>query len=268
MRRSFRRGPFVGTPRVVLACTAALLLFLAPDAHGLAGGTQRWATSQNGAGVAFAIATSPDGSMVFVTGAGAPDSAEPVTTAAYSASSGAVRWVARCSCGGESIAVSPDGSTVFVTGASWGVTNGYANFATAAYAASTGAPIWVKDYRDAARAGDLATSLALSPDGSMLFVTGTSGQRRYVTVAYRADSGGRRWVRHYVIGAHAFLLAEFPPPSIAVNPDGSRLYVTGTGPTRSGSFGYLTSPISQPQVTSRGHGTTHAGTGHGSHPSR
>jgi hypothetical protein len=83
--------------------------------------------------------------------------------------------------------VSPDGSTVLVTGASPGAHSNY-DFGTVAYAASTGAQLWVARYNGSANGFDAAEALAISPDGSAVFVTGESygsmGIYDMATVAY------------------------------------------------------------------------------------
>ena len=86
------------------------------------------------------------------------------------------------------LGVRPDGSQVFVTGASFGST-GY-DYATVAYDGTNGAELWVRR-SDPATYGDLATSLGVSPDGSAVFVTGTSfgstGRLDYLTIAYSVE---------------------------------------------------------------------------------
>src|SRR5438477_501332 len=93
-----------------------------------------------------------------------------------------------------SAAASPDGSKVFVTGQSTGTASGY-DYATVAYAASTGAELWAKRYNGPGNGDDLANSVAASPDGSKVFVTGQSagaaahGGSDYATIVYDASSG-------------------------------------------------------------------------------
>lgn len=88
-----------------------------------------------------------------------------------------------------SLDVSPDGTKVFVTGYSYG-SSGYADYATLAYDASTGATLWIRRYDGPAKNQDVAYSLAVSLDGTNVFVTGysvrsTSGHD-YATLAYAA----------------------------------------------------------------------------------
>ena len=97
-----------------------------------------------------------------------------------------------------------------------------------------GTQLWVARY-DAPKGNDLlAASLTVSPDGSQVFVTGdtssaaTPGQH-VVTVAYDAATGARVWVaRYYGLGASR-------ATSVAVSPDGAKVFVTGTTAVPSGS---------------------------------
>jgi hypothetical protein len=91
--------------------------------------------------VGIAIAASPDGSKVFVTGiTTAKSGTGEIGTAAYDATTGALLWIGSYSplgfSGiGRSITVSPDESKVFTTGAIWpGTDNNNPNtMVTAAY---------------------------------------------------------------------------------------------------------------------------------------
>jgi DNA-binding beta-propeller fold protein YncE len=87
------------------------------------------------------------------------------------------------------MAVSPVGGTVYVTGDSTGIRSG-ADYATVAYNAATGAQRWVQRYNGPANGGDYARSVAVSPGGGTVYVTGysqrTAGSEEpdYATVAY------------------------------------------------------------------------------------
>jgi WD40 repeat protein len=147
---------------------------------------------------------------------------------------GAQLWVARYNGpankqdGAASMAVSPDGSRVFVTGGSdGGPTTGW-DYATAAYSAATGEQLWVRRYNGPGNGVDVALSVAVSPDGSRVFVTGDSYSGTtlddYATVAYGAATGRRLWVRCYDGPANGLDDAS----SLAVSPRGTKVFVTGT----------------------------------------
>src|SRR5206468_4167921 len=92
-------------------------------------------------------------------------------------------------------------------------------FLLVAYAASTGGRRWVGRYDDGGN--DMATDVAVSPDGSRAFVTGT-GTQDYTTAAFDSATGQTLWAALYD-GGHGFDSANV----LAVIPDGARLYVTG-----------------------------------------
>jgi outer membrane protein assembly factor BamB len=189
------------------------------------GGTGQWMNSFDVDDDAYAdaIAVSPDGSTVYVTGT----SNSQFLTVAYDACTGAVLWSASYEVGGDddaatALAVSPDGSTVFVTGGDDTANGG--GYSTVAYDAATGAQLWVASY-DATNT-DEPTSVAVSPDGSTVFVTGVSGESltESATVAYNASTGAQLWV------VRLDAAPSTPTPNhayLAVSPDSSTVFVTG-----------------------------------------
>lgn len=190
-------------------------------AYNAATGAILWSVSlARSAGPNSAIAVSPDGSAVFVTGLSG--------TIAYDAATGAKLWYARGSgsfaaASPDGIAVSPDGSAVFVAGTAYlGPTGHRMAFSTTAYNASTGAKLWSAQYNVVRGISELS-GIAASPGG--VFVTGfsrrDSGAQGFATVAYNPATGARIWVRGLVEpnGAAA--------SSAAVSPDGSKVFVTG-----------------------------------------
>src|SRR5207249_4133212 len=94
---------------------------------------------------------------------------------------------------------SPDGTKVFVTGQSVGAGSSFWDFATVAYDAATGTALWTRRYDGAAHENDFARSVAVSPDGTRVFVTGGSEGLGYdyATVSYRASTGATLWVERY-----------------------------------------------------------------------
>jgi DNA-binding beta-propeller fold protein YncE len=145
---------------------------------------------------------------------------------------GAKLWVRRYNGPGNgddvasSVAVSPGGGTVFVTGDSTGATS-FSDYLTVAYNAATGARLWTARYNGPGNAGDGAASVAVSPDGATVFVTGASGgasNSDYATVAYRASDGTQLWVARFNGPANDFDGAA----AVSVARDGTKVFVTGT----------------------------------------
>lgn len=193
---------------------------------------------------ATSLALSPDGARLYVTGYGFTGSAGigsdfDYATVAYDAATGSEVWVARYDGPGNgedaawSIGVSPDGSRVYVTGYSYGPETGY-DYATVAYDAATGSAVWVARYDGLGNDADAAVSLAVSPDGARVYVTGASfgsdTEYDYATVAYDAATGGQAWVARY--GAAGSDVAT----ALSVTGDGSRVYVTGASPGLSNDY--------------------------------
>ena len=217
-------------------------------AYDTASGRQLWEARYTGPGKqddgAGAVTLSPDGTKVFVTGGSTGTSTGLDTaTVAYEAGTGTQLWVARYdgpSHGNEaggSIAVDPSGTKVFVTGTSTGAGEMKKTYATLAYDATKGTQLWVERY-DTPTGRASAGSLALSPDGNMVYVTGwsetTANQKDYATVAYRASTGSQAWVALYHGPG-----GDNEGRAVAVSPDGTRLFVIGSSPSPTG-LGYAT----------------------------
>jgi len=203
--------------------------------YAAATGRRLWVSRYGGAGdadVAAAIAVSPGGRAVFVTG----ESVRPVTnhssasayaTVAYDAVTGRQLWASRSTGHGagnelaaKAITVSPDGRTVFVTG------EGPSGYLTIAYSAATGKQEWATSQDG----GLWANAIAVSPDGRTLFVTGDAG--RYVTIAYDARTGAQRWVS--IAGS----AGDTSPSAVSVSPDGQTVFVTGMTNDSFGTVAY------------------------------
>ena len=204
-------------------------------------GKQLWASRYNGPGkaddFATAIAVTPDGRRVIVTGysdgtLASPGNSADYATVAYSATTGKQLWASRYNGPGNdndyarSVAVSPDSRTVVVTGSVSGKTS-IRDYATIAYDAASGRRLWVRSYHGGAGSADDASAVIVSPDGGTVFVTGSvvsrgSGGIDYGTIAYDARTGARRWISLYRPTGDNFANA------IRVSPDGRTLFVTGT----------------------------------------
>jgi outer membrane protein assembly factor BamB len=217
-------------------------------------GAQLWVQRYNGPANrdddARAVAVSPAGDRVFVTGSRyAANDQSNYATVAYNAATGGQLWVARYNDplnGGDdamSLAVNPSGDRVFVTGTSFGGNMG-SDYATVAYDAATGAQLWAKRYGSSA--DDWAASVAVSPAGDRVFVTGSinhvaaedapDDQEDYATVAYDAATGARLWVARYNGPANDYDAAN----SVTVSPGGGRVFVTGVSDAGSGNLDYAT----------------------------
>jgi len=188
-----------------------------------------------------ALAVSPDGPRVFVTGLSAPTTYTDtfgftwpdvdMGTVAYDAAGGAPLWASYYHGApgvpqdtGRALGVSPDATRVFVTGTTMEL--GTTDFMTVAYDAILGTELWTARFAGAGGAWDEPTCLAVDPSGSRVFVSGSSGPLgsqadQFATVAYDATSGVELWrdLRATPTDDEAW--------DIAVDPTGSRVIVTG-----------------------------------------
>ncbi len=179
-----------------------------------------------------AQALSADGSTVFITGIDVSNGPQnDHVTTAFDAASGSELWVQHYddpwgyAAGAAAITVSPDSSEVFVTGFSDSKTGfGYPNITTVAYDAHTGAQLWSARF---SRPGE-GVFVAVSPDGSRVFVTGLSCilptcWNQFTTIAYDPLSGAQLWLKTY--GGNGF---QSIPYLVTVSPDSTRVFVTGS----------------------------------------
>jgi outer membrane protein assembly factor BamB len=232
--------------------TKALNVEFATIAYNALTGAQKWIKLYTGpkgfygnvtGSVAAAIAVSPSGKTVFVTGnsEGAVDTIDDYATVAYNAVTGAQLWVRRYAgptsntaiSGPSAVVVNPNGKTVYVTGKSGDGVSKW-SYVTVAYSAATGAQLWVRRVGTAA-SDNTPYAAAVSPTGKALFVTGTSlnsngTSEDYETVAYNAVTGAQLWVRRY-----GTLTAAAVAKSVTVAPGGATVFVTG-----SSGHGYAT----------------------------
>jgi len=186
-----------------------------------------------GVTAASASAAAPRHPTVQATGPG---------TSLTATSPGAQLWVARYdnpgNGGATSVAASPDGKTVFVTGYTT-TASGTEDYTTVAYNAATGARLWAARYTDPGHTTDQAYSVAVSPDGTAVFVTGKSlpaaGGEDYATVAYNAATGAQLWAARYNGPSNSSAAAE-----VAVSPDGTAVFVTGTSLSGNAGEDYAT----------------------------
>lgn len=190
-------------------------------------------------GVGVAEALSPDGRSLAVTGAiSSPDGTKSnYATVAYDAATGQVLWARRYQgpdwATPNAVAFSPDGAQVAVTGTSAG------RIVTIAYQAATGTRLWLNRFST----GDYLPLLAYAPDGTRVYVTGSSRfttpapGHQFATAALDASNGTRLWSAHYP----ATPSGENYVTSLAVSPDGTSLYVTGSSQADIATLAYSTS---------------------------
>jgi DNA-binding beta-propeller fold protein YncE len=199
--------------------------------YNAATGHELWRTRYDGTvhreDQANAMAVSPDGSKVFVTGySDRSKRLRNYVTLAYGAKTGRERWVRDYQGPGgfnntaKAIVVSPDGSRVYVAGYRSGLDG--RDFETLAYS-SAGRRLWRRAYNGPLHSGDQATAIGVSPGGRRVYVTGFRNDvsnRDFATLAYQASSGESLWQAFYD-------QSEEGASALAVSPDGSAVYVSG-----------------------------------------
>nr|MDQ3991486.1 PQQ-binding-like beta-propeller repeat protein [Actinomycetota bacterium] len=234
----------------VSAAVAVAMAFLTPAATaaepcigavpGYADRCEAWVSTFNGSAtgssidMAFAAASAPDGSAVYVTGQtwDQTQQAHNWMTIAYDGVTGAERWKAVLD--GETerwdyprdVQVSPDGETVYVTGTVDSSFYLEGDYAVAAYDAADGTLRWTAIHDGDEGGWELPNELVVSPDGSRVFVTGKAGPEftaDVATMAVDAHTGEVAWSAVYTGKDDA--MAE--GIGIAIAPDGEHVYVTG-----------------------------------------
>lgn len=165
---------------------------------------------------------SPDGATVFVAGESSPwpdDSSDPphYLLVAVDARTGERRWTATYhNAGGlgdylAGVAMSPTGRFVYVTGSSSG--SNQDDYETIAYNAVTGEVAWSARYDGPTHERDQARSIDVSPDASVVYVTGTEESSRNDTdvahtVAYDATTGAVLWQHSFSAAGYDWTYAR------------------------------------------------------------
>lgn len=181
-----------------------------------------------------AITTSPDGSIVYVSGAYQNNYA----ILALDAATGAQRWASYYDAhGGDAgtwrghsydvayaIARSPDGTSLYVTGIST-APDGLLEYATLALNAATGAQRWLTrahghDPLTGANVSSEAYDVRTSPDGRIVYALGMDGVK-----AYDAATGTDIWTGHTdAVHCRTYWPMLYHECNLRVSPDGSAVY--------------------------------------------
>jgi WD40 repeat protein len=213
---------------------ATLDLDWATVAYDTANGDVRWSRTYDAPAVdesddgAAAVATSPNGQLVYVTGHKTrADGNREFRTVAYIASTGATQWTANDRSGvGRGLAVSPDGSTLVVIG---DYQLAMFRIGTIGYNAQTGNRLWLRVWDGPENIQALSRDIVMAPNGEHVFVggidAGSDGGYHYALLKYGTD-GSLSWARRYQ-GVPGY--SEDFLTSVAIAPDGGTVLATGSG---------------------------------------
>ena len=128
----------------------------------------------------------PDGRTMIVVGDRTGDTAGGYAITSYNASTGATRWARRAPVPGNApivmagLVIDPHGGTAYVASANGG------SYYIAAWSVARGTVLWTTSYATA-KVDFSPVAIALSGDGTRLFVTGWAGSNDsgMATVAYQ-----------------------------------------------------------------------------------
>ena len=179
-------------------------------------GDRSWSSAYpvRGYGGATAVAVGPSLGDVFVTGG------VPMTTIAYAPATGRRLWRASHPGFGTDVAVSPSGRHVYAVGTT------QRKAVAIAYRASDGHQLWHRSVRRFSFFGSSGTAdtLAVAPDGSMIFVGGSWGRgHKFGMLAIRASTGELAWTRHFSVPPDGSVVTD-----VGVAPTGRRVFAAGT----------------------------------------
>lgn len=191
-----------------------------------------------------AIAISPDSQTVYAAGEGYNSTTRVDSVVlAYDAATGAQQWMNRYAATGvlsarpKAMATSPDGATLYVTAESYGEdASTLLDYSTYALSAATGARLWLAEFEgpgvvgsSAGAGNDYPASLAATPDGAQVVVTGRGylnmTDSRIMTVSYAATTGAESWR----VVDETFTGGDSRGRAVLASPDSAWIYVAGQG---------------------------------------
>jgi WD40 repeat protein len=198
-------------------------------------GAQLW-LSQPINSTCTALVVSADGSRVYATG----QDGYHWHTVSLDSVSGALEWTTQRVGGYPTapygLSLSPAGDRLFVTGYTY---SGYDDDGvTVAYATADGVPLWTATY-DGAGNEDFLRAIAVSTDGSRVFVAGSTAPiyqyTDYLVIAYDAATGAQDWLQEYD-GSGGYDTAR----AVVTGVDGRLVYVTGDSAAPTAPSDYAT----------------------------
>jgi hypothetical protein len=209
---------------------------------GPAAGQQLWVARFDGIGVhksdrANAVAVSPDGNTVVVTGdsySGPGGADYGYATVAYDAATGVQKWQARYNGGrgnfNSANQIVTTGNRVLVSGQAKATDTANGNDATTvAYDAASGAQVWVGSIAPA-RSDDFTRALAVSPNGQTVYAVASdtplvdyTALTALTVTAYSTATGAVQWTSSVDGG----VLNALSGSALSVSPDGQTVAVLG-----------------------------------------
>jgi PQQ-like domain len=193
-------------------------------------GNKIWQANEGGTNVNFTAAKlSPDGSTLYVSGS--TDQLHAFVVA-YSTSTGAKIWSAQTGNAGNKVGlgVTSGGSVIVSEGINGGPPAEGVDWVTMGLNPATGKTLWRND-DDFKKDGPNAYAYAMSPDGSIAYITGWTSHPpkeygdEYLTIGFSTATGKPVWTAEYSGERRNYGYA------MAVSPNGSQVVVTGTSNT-------------------------------------
>jgi hypothetical protein len=250
--RSLAVDPAGTTAYVTTGSQTAGVSHVVTEAYDTATGDRRWSTRyespDRGNAMGSAVAVSPDGSTVVMTGMSelAKTRTDSVTIG-YDAATGKQQWVrtyngpANQNEGTGLVAFAPDGASVFVAGTSEGATPEHEDMIVLAFDTASGARRWAVRWDGPAGRDDNASDLAVAPDGASVVLVGRTVPEpmkdQFATVGLQPASGAVLWSSTYGITTSAEGNLACNATSVAIAKNGT-VFVTGSAGSGSATMAY------------------------------